>query len=262
MNVVRSILVSPLQRQVPIRLLISSQEGVAYLHEHGVVHRDLKPENLLYLEPDGDELVIADFGIAKHVSGGEQLTSVAGSPGYAAPEVLQQTGHGKAVDLWSVGVISYTLLCGYTPFRASETKALLDECAKGRIEFHDRYWKNIHQEAKDFISALIRPNPDERPTAQEALNLPVRLACFALSTLTGAQWLTVHKPSTEHDLSTGLRDNWCVPFLDSLGRGTNQEQERQATLQVLRQISHCNLPSHQGWTRRRRRSSVGSPARL
>lgn len=55
------------------------------------------------VRPDSDDLVIADFGIAKHITPGEVLTSVAGSPGYAAPEVLKQSGHGKAVDLWSIG---------------------------------------------------------------------------------------------------------------------------------------------------------------
>lgn len=61
------------------------------------------------LRPGCDELVIADFGIAKHLDPGEVLTSLAGSPGYAAPEVLLHKGHGSAVDLWSIGVITYTL---------------------------------------------------------------------------------------------------------------------------------------------------------
>jgi calcium/calmodulin-dependent protein kinase I len=83
-----------------------SQEGVKYLHDHNIVHRDLKPENLLYREPESDALVIADFGIAKHLnSDDEVLTSVCGSPGYAAPEVLNQAGHGKAVDIWSIGFV-------------------------------------------------------------------------------------------------------------------------------------------------------------
>ncbi|KAL8276514.1 hypothetical protein RQP46_011062 [Phenoliferia psychrophenolica] len=168
-------------------------EGVEYLHQHHIVHRDLKPENLLYLRPGSDDIVIADFGIAKHLEDGEELHSLAGSPGYAAPEVLLKKGHGPPVDLWSIGVITYTLLCGYTPFRASDTKELAAECSAARLEFHDRYWKNVSDEAKDFIKHLIRPDPSERPTATEALK---------------HKWLTGHEPSVEHDLSTGLRDNW------------------------------------------------------
>ncbi|KAK4698858.1 hypothetical protein P7C70_g7411, partial [Phenoliferia sp. Uapishka_3] len=145
------------------------------------------------LRPGSDDIVIADFGIAKHLDEGEVLTSLAGSPGYAAPEVLLKKGHGAAVDLWSIGVITYTLLCGYTPFRATETKELADECSAARLEFHDRYWKNVSEEARDFIKHLIRPNPSERPTATQAL---------------GHKWLTDHNPSVEHDLSSGLRENW------------------------------------------------------
>lgn len=81
---------------------------------------DLKPENLLYLTRDPKSpLVLADFGIAKMLENPtEVLTTMAGSFGYAAPEVMLKQGHGKAVDLWSLGVITYTLLCGYSPFRS------------------------------------------------------------------------------------------------------------------------------------------------
>lgn len=68
------------------------------MHSQEVVHRDLKPENILYESPESDNLVIADFGIARHLaSPDEVLTTLAGSPGYAAPEVLTRKGHGKPV---------------------------------------------------------------------------------------------------------------------------------------------------------------------
>jgi len=78
---------------------------VEYLHDHHIVHRDLKPENILFRTKDpSSDIVIADFGIAKHLeSSGEPLTSLAGSFGYVAPEVLNHKGHGKPVDLWSIG---------------------------------------------------------------------------------------------------------------------------------------------------------------
>ncbi|KAG8804366.1 hypothetical protein FRC17_005983, partial [Serendipita sp. 399] len=83
----------------------SMLSGIKYLHEHDVVHRDLKPENILYRtkNPDSD-IVIADFGIAKHLeTPDEQLFNVSGSFGYVAPEVLSEKGHGKPVDIWSTG---------------------------------------------------------------------------------------------------------------------------------------------------------------
>ena len=132
---------------------------------------DLKPENLLYLTKESDsELVLADFGIAKTLdSPAAVLTSMAGSFGYAAPEVMLKQGHGKAVDMWSLGVITYTLLCGYSPFRSENLADLVDECKSGRIIFHERYWKDVSKDAKEFILTLLQPEPKRRATSKEAL---------------------------------------------------------------------------------------------
>ncbi|GAA6052175.1 hypothetical protein JCM3770_001256 [Rhodotorula araucariae] len=175
-------------------VIINVLEGIKYLHDHHIVHRDIKPENLLYIKSNSDQLVIADFGIAKHIEDDQSLTSLAGSPGYAAPEVLLKQGHGKPVDLWSVGVVTYTLLCGYIPFRATETQQLIEECRAAKLEFHDRYWKNISADAKAFIKALIQPNPEDRPTAEQALK---------------HKWLVdAAQKLHEHDLSEGFKANW------------------------------------------------------
>lgn len=132
---------------------------------------DLKPENLLYLTRAADsQLVLADFGIAKMLENpAEVLTSMAGSFGYAAPEVMLKRGHGKAVDMWSLGVITYTLLCGYSPFRSENLTDLIEECRAGRIIFHERYWKDVSQDAKDFILTVLQPDPAKRVTSDEAL---------------------------------------------------------------------------------------------
>jgi calcium/calmodulin-dependent protein kinase I len=138
--------------QDAVAVLRSTLSAVQYLHDHDIVHRDLKPENILYRtrEPDSD-IVIVDFGIAKHLhSPDEQLRSLAGSFGYVAPEVLLKQGHGKPVDIWSTGVIAYVLLCGYTPFRSDDLKVLVNETAAAKIEFHDRYWKNVSAEGSVY----------------------------------------------------------------------------------------------------------------
>ncbi|MCJ1283723.1 hypothetical protein MMC26_003054 [Xylographa opegraphella] len=162
-------------------------DAVDYLHYNNVVHRgqqpsqlkgnmlnvppDLKPENLIYLTRDTDsQLVLADFGIAKMLdTSDEVLTTMAGSFGYAAPEVMLKHGHGKPVDMWSLGVITYTLLCGYSPFRSENLPDLIDECRAGRIVFHERYWKEVSQEAKTFILRLLQADPSKRATSEEAL---------------------------------------------------------------------------------------------
>ena len=129
---------------------------------------DLKPENLLYLtNDDHSPLVLADFGIAKMLdSKDEVLTTMAGSFGYAAPEIMIKQGHGKPVDMWSLGVITYTLLCGYSPFRSESLVDLVDECQAGRIVFHERYWKDVSEDAKSFIRSLLQPKPDDRATSE------------------------------------------------------------------------------------------------
>jgi calcium/calmodulin-dependent protein kinase I len=149
-------------------------EAVDYLHSKDIVHRDLKPENLLYLTREEDsEIVLADFGIAKHLDSPDGvLKTMAGSFGYASPEVMAKRGHSKPVDMWSLGVITYTLLCGYSPFRSESLADLLEETKSGRVIFHERYWKDVSQEAKDFIMTLLKPNPSERSTSQQALQDP------------------------------------------------------------------------------------------
>ncbi|KAH9021659.1 kinase-like domain-containing protein [Lactarius deliciosus] len=177
-----------------VTVLRSILSGVKYLHEHDIVHRDLKPENILFRTKDpSSDIVIADFGIAKHLhSSEEQLMSLAGSFGYVAPEVLNHKGHGKPVDLWAIGIITYVLLCGYSPFRSDDMKELVRQTTEAKITFHDRYWNNVSEEAKGFIRALLDPDPARRLTAEQAL---------------AHTWLTTYAPSTEHDLS-GLRENF------------------------------------------------------
>ncbi|KIM54948.1 hypothetical protein SCLCIDRAFT_1221562 [Scleroderma citrinum Foug A] len=178
-----------------VTVVRSILSGVKYLHDHDIVHRDLKPENILYRTKDpNSDIVIVDFGIAKHLhSSTEQLHSLAGSFGYVAPEVLNHWGHGKAVDIWSTGIITYVLLCGYTPFRSDDPKEIIKETTEAKFDFHEAYWSKVSDEAKAFIKLLLNPDPPKRPTVEEAL---------------GHDWLTTHEPSTEHDIGAALRDSF------------------------------------------------------
>ncbi|KAI9478414.1 MAG: kinase-like domain-containing protein [Benjaminiella poitrasii] len=154
-----------------VLIIKSVLTGLKYLHRNNIVHRDMKPENLLFKTPDSDaDLVICDFGIAKFTSQATVLETVCGSPGYVAPEVLLQKGYGSAIDMWAVGVITYTLLCGYQPFQAEDQVELIDEITHARYDFHERYWKNISVDAKEFIRALLVLDDKKRLTATEAMN--------------------------------------------------------------------------------------------
>ncbi|XP_050074844.1 calcium/calmodulin-dependent protein kinase type 1 [Anopheles maculipalpis] len=147
-------------------------EAVDYMHEQGVVHRDLKPENLLYYSPAEDsKIMISDFGLSKMEDSGFMATAC-GTPGYVAPEVLAQKPYGKAVDVWSIGVISYILLCGYPPFYDENDANLFAQILKGEFEFDSPYWDEISDSAKDFIRNLMCVNVERRFTCKQALAHP------------------------------------------------------------------------------------------
>lgn len=147
-------------------------EAVDYMHEQGVVHRDLKPENLLYYNPAEDsKIMISDFGLSKMEDSGFMATAC-GTPGYVAPEVLAQKPYGKAVDVWSIGVISYILLCGYPPFYDENDANLFAQILKGEFEFDSPYWDEISESAKDFIRNLMCVNVEKRFTCKQALAHP------------------------------------------------------------------------------------------
>ncbi|EGW32760.1 uncharacterized protein SPAPADRAFT_54782 [Spathaspora passalidarum NRRL Y-27907] len=156
-------------------VVVQMLEALAYLHSKDIVHRDIKPENVLYLTPEeNSEIVLADFGIAKQLqSPNEKLTSSAGSFGYAAPEVILGTGHGKPCDIWSLGVVTYTLLCGYSPFRSENVQDFINEVKHNNaVIFHADYWKDVSKDARRFIIKALQYSPDKRPTAAELLDDP------------------------------------------------------------------------------------------
>ncbi|KAI8376625.1 kinase-like domain-containing protein [Choanephora cucurbitarum] len=159
-------------------------QGLHYLHERDIVHRDMKPENLLFqTTADQANLMITDFGLSKILRAQDDiLTTACGTPGYVAPEVLLQTGHNKPVDLWSVGVILFTLLSGYTPFWGEDQVTLFQSIIAGQYEYDEEYWSTISnsgtiieattkekRETKDLIDRLLTFDPNKRITAKEAL---------------------------------------------------------------------------------------------
>jgi len=155
---------------IVIRKMVSA---IDYLHSKGIVHRDLKPEILL-LKDDKDitEIKIADFGLSKIVSTQVMMQTACGTPGYVAPEILLTKGYEKEVDLWSIGVITYILLCGFPPFYNDNIAELFEQIMKAEYDFPKEYWHSISKEAKDFVSKLLVADPHERMTSNEALEHP------------------------------------------------------------------------------------------
>ena len=146
---------------------------IGYCHSKNIVHRDLKPENLLLSGfEDDSNIKLADFGFAIQTDGYVSLKTQCGTPGYVAPEILSTQKYGRSVDMWSIGVITYILLGGYPPFHDDNQKILFQKIKNADYEFHEEYWCEVSEEAKDLIRHLLKVNPVERYTAEEALNHP------------------------------------------------------------------------------------------
>jgi calcium/calmodulin-dependent protein kinase I len=146
-------------------------EAIKYCHEQGIAHRDLKPENLLLGEGKKDFIKIADFGLSKEF-GSDILVTSCGTPDYVAPEVLSGEPYDMSVDIWSIGVITYVLLCGYPPFYGEVQKELFENILAGNYDFPEPEWNEVSEEAKDFIKKILVVDPQKRATAEQCLTHP------------------------------------------------------------------------------------------
>lgn len=145
---------------------------VAFCHLQGVVHRDLKPENFLYISKEENSLLKAiDFGLSDFVRPDERLNDIVGSAYYVAPEVLHRS-YGTEGDVWSIGVISYILLCGSRPFWARTESGIFRAVLKADPNFNEPPWPSLSPEAKDFVKRLLIKDPRKRMTAAQALCHP------------------------------------------------------------------------------------------
>ncbi|KAH6854000.1 kinase-like domain-containing protein [Chaetomium sp. MPI-CAGE-AT-0009] len=177
--------------------------ALEYLHEErGIVHRDIKPENILFSpipftpaknpkpKQPGDEdkvdegefikgvggggigqIKIADFGLSKIVWDNQTMTPC-GTVGYTAPEIVKDERYSKSVDMWAMGCVLYTLLCGFPPFYDESIEVLTEKVAKGQYTFLSPWWDDISKSAQDLISHLLCVDPEKRYTIREFLAHP------------------------------------------------------------------------------------------
>ncbi|XP_045466960.1 phosphorylase b kinase gamma catalytic chain, skeletal muscle/heart isoform isoform X2 [Harmonia axyridis] len=151
-------------------------EGVSHIHSKNVVHRDLKPENILL--DDNLNVKITDFGFAKQVAPGEELTDLCGTPGYLAPETLKcnmienAPGYSYEVDAWACGVIMFTLLVGCPPFWHRKQMVMLRNIMEAKFSFSSPEWNDISDAPKDLICKLLVVDPEKRLSINKALKHP------------------------------------------------------------------------------------------
>lgn len=165
----------------PRSIMRSLLEAVSFLHANNIVHRDLKPENILL--DDNMQIRLSDFGFSCHLEPGKKLRDLCGTPGYLAPEILKcsmdetHTGYGKEVDLWACGVILFTLLAGSPPFWHRRQILMLRMIMEGQYQFSSPEWDDCSNTVKDLISRLLQVDPEERLTAEQALQHPFFERC-------------------------------------------------------------------------------------
>ncbi|XP_010035305.2 CDPK-related kinase 4 isoform X1 [Eucalyptus grandis] len=153
-------------------IVIQILSVVAYFHLQGVVHRDLKPENFLFSTRDEDApMKIIDFGLSDFIGPGQRLSDVVGSAYYVAPEVLHRS-YSLEADMWSIGVITYILLCGSRPFWARTESGIFRSVLRADPNFHDSPWPTVSAEARDFVKRLLNKDYRKRMTAAQALTHP------------------------------------------------------------------------------------------
>jgi calcium-dependent protein kinase len=190
-------------------------QSIFYMHRHkpAVCHRDLKPENFLFATQDPIEknrLKLIDFGLSKTINPGEGLHTRAGTPYYVAPEVLRGS-YNELCDAWSAGVIMYTLLCGYPPFHGRNDQEVLSKVRRGNYNFVERDWRTVSADGKDLIRKLLRFEPEQRFTAEQALN---------------HTWIKDKAPGA---VKVALK----AGFVDKLNNFRSQSKFKKAALQII-----------------------------
>ena len=148
--------------------------AIYYLHSYGIVHRDLKPENILMtdLPPEAD-IRLLDFGLSKIVGNEEKCTEPYGTLSFVAPEVLQGKPYDKSVDLWSIGIITFLLLCGYLPFDDKHSeREIARQTIQDPVPFESKIWNKYSSEAKNFVEGLLQKKPEKRLSIKEVLEHP------------------------------------------------------------------------------------------
>jgi serine/threonine protein kinase len=144
--------------------------ALSYLHGKNVVHCDLKSKNLfLRRKDDPSSVVLGDFGFATRVYFPKSLTRQCGTPYFVAPEVLLGTGYDTKADMWSLGVIVYSLLNGDLPFTGRTHLELFKKILGGQVHFEGDAWKDVSDVAKDLIQKLLVVDPCSRLSAMDAL---------------------------------------------------------------------------------------------
>ena len=187
-----------------MQVLCTGESSLSLRLEKGTltVGSDIKPENLLFYptpfvptrhpkarQPDDEDkadegefitgqgaggigvIKIADFGLSKVIWDSQTMTPC-GTVGYTAPEIVKDERYSKSVDMWALGCVLYTLLCGFPPFYDESIQVLTEKVARGQYTFLSPWWDDISKPAQDLVSHLLTVDPEKRYDIKQFLNHP------------------------------------------------------------------------------------------
>lgn len=146
--------------------------GAQYLHNHNIVHLDLKPENVVCTQKNNTTVKIIDFGTAKQLEQGEKVKVLCGTPEFVAPEVVKYDFISTGSDMWSLGVICYILLSGFSPFMGDNDAETYNNISGVTYDYECEEFDEISENAKDFINCLLKEKPKLRMTAEQCFEHP------------------------------------------------------------------------------------------
>uniref|UniRef100_A0A9J7Y6T3 Myosin light chain kinase, smooth muscle n=1 Tax=Cyprinus carpio carpio TaxID=630221 RepID=A0A9J7Y6T3_CYPCA len=159
------------EREV-IKYMLQIVDGVNFIHKKGIVHLDLKPENIMCVNKTGSKIKLIDFGLARRLENAGSLKVLFGTPEFVAPEVINYEAISYATDMWSIGVICYILVSGLSPFMGDNDNETLSNVTSATWDFEDEAFDEISDEAKDFISNLLKKDMKARLTCDQCFQHP------------------------------------------------------------------------------------------
>lgn len=254
---------------------------------------DIKPENLLFYpvpfvptrhpkprsaedEDKADEgefirgvgaggigkIKIADFGLSKVVWETSTMTPC-GTVGYTAPEIVKDERYSKSVDMWALGCVLYTLLCGFPPFYDESIQVLTEKVARGQYTFLSPWWDDISKSAQDLVSHLLTVDPDKRYTIQEFLNHPwIRQSNEPTMAAADAPPLATPLYTRQKEYGFGAKINdhttqepMSAQFLETPGGGQRRMDFRSPGAVNLREVFDVSYAVHRAEEEGKRRKN-------
>ncbi|KAI6649438.1 Death-associated protein kinase related-like [Oopsacas minuta] len=226
-----SISAEPFTERESVFVLKQVIDALTFLHKKSIIHLDIKPENILLINETKLDIKLADFGLAVKLSPIEEFKRIIGTPEYVAPEVINFEPLSTSSDMWSLGALTYALLCGYSPFlpedddstdeevsRLVEQADILSNVSQAKYDFDDEVFEGVSQNAKEFIRNLLVLNPKRRPDAEQCLR---HQWLKTYNDITLDQRQSAHSPiqsstssgfSDMSDISTNLGSNMSADY--------------------------------------------------